>query len=345
LRLSAFHQTTSNNHLKRTGYDFECLQARGLMKKITEAYIGVDISKKQLDIYVYPTGTFYKIDNSEEAIEKCIAKFSQYSIKQIACEATGGYEKLLASTLKKHGYSLWIIDPRRIKGFIVATGCKGKTDKIDAQKIAEFAAKNTPDYPVVGKTENQEQLQALTNRKNDLQKFLVAEKTRLKHPSHALCKASIETMVKVLEAEIKAIDRHIGDIIRQDTELYKKAQILESIPGIGQASAAMLLSFVPELGTLSGKKVSALIGVCPYDNSSGSYKGKKTIRGGRVVPRNMLYMCALTTIKYHLPLKELYDRLIANKKPFKVAIVAIMHKLIIIANALLKKGQMCQTFS
>jgi transposase len=315
------------------------------MKKITETWVGVDISKKRLDIYIHPAGKCYQITNAEGAIEQFIAELSQYRIKQIACEATGGYEKLLASTLKKHGYSLWIIDPRRIKGFIVAAGCKGKTDKIDAQKIAEFAAKNTPDYPVVSKTENQEQLQALTNRKNDLQKFLVAEKTRLKHPSHVLSEVSIKAVIKVLEAQIKSIEQHIKGIIRQDNDLNKKADILVSIPGIGQASAAMLLSFVPELGTLSSKKISALIGVCPYDNSSGNYKGKKSIRGGRVVPRNMLYMCALTTIKYHLPLRELYDRLVANKKPFKVAIVAIMHKLIIIANALLKKGQMCQKFS
>lgn len=343
MRLSAFHQATSNNHLKRTKYDFACLQARGLMKKITEVCVGVDISKNQLDIYIHPAGKVYKITNSEAAIEQFIAELSQYNIKQIACEATGGYEKVLASTLKKHGYSLWIIDPRRIRGFIVATGCKGKTDRIDAQKIAEFAAKNTPDYPAVIKTENQEKLQALNNRNNDLKKFLVAEKTRLKHPSYTQCQASIEAMIKMLKAEIKAIDGSIKDIIRQDNDLSDKAAILMSIPGIGQGSAAMLLSFVPELGTLSNKKISALIGVCPYDNSSGNYKGKRAIRGGRVAPRNMLYMCALTTIKYHLPLRELYDRLILNKKPFKVAIVAIMHKLIIIANALLKKGQLCQT--
>lgn len=315
------------------------------MKKITKIWVGVDISKNHLDIYFHPVSKNYKIINSVEAIEQFIAKLSQYNIKRIACEATGGYEKTLASTLKKHGYSLWIIDPRRIKGFIISTGCKGKTDKIDAQKIAEFAAKNTPDYSVISKTENQEKLEALINRKNDLQKFLIAEKTRLKSPSHTLSQASIKTMIKMLEVEIKSIDKHIKNIVRQDNDLNNKKNILESIPGIGQASAAVLLSFVPELGTLNSKQISALIGVCPYDNSSGKYKGKKTIRGGRVIPRKMLYMCALTTIKFHLPLRELYDRLMANKKPFKVAIVAIMHKLIIIANALLKKGQMCQTFS
>ena len=117
---------------------------------------------------------------------------------------------------------------------------------------------------------------------------------------------------------------------------------LASIPGIGFASAALLLSHVPELGNISNRKIAALIGVCPYDNESGRYKGKKSIRGGRVAPRNNLYMCALTTIKYNLILKSFYDRLIENKKPFKVAIVAVMHKLIVLANSLLKKGELCR---
>ncbi len=312
------------------------------MKNISKVFIGVDISKNTLDVYIHPIGKSLKVSNSEVGITEIIKELVKYDIEQIACEATGGYEKLLARILKKNCYYLWIIDPRRIKGYIVASGCKSKTDKIDARKIAEFASKNSPDYEIMNKSENQEKLQALVNRKNDLVKFLVAEKTRSKHPSHALYASSIKKFIKILECEIKSIDLKIQDLIQQDEKLNTKSKILESIPGIGKTSAATLLSFVPELGQISNKKVSALIGVCPYENESGSYKGKKFIRGGRTIPRNMLYMYALTTIKYHLPLKELYDRLITSKKPFKIAIVAIMHKLIVIANSLLKKGELCK---
>ncbi len=312
------------------------------MTNVSKVYIGVDVSKNKLDIYIHPLGKFFKIANTEEEITKLIKELAKYDVAQVACEATGGYEKMLSQILKNNLYNIWIVDPRRIKGFIIASGCKTKTDKIDAQKIAEFATKNSRGYETFYKTKNEDKLLALVNRKGDLTKFLAAEKTRLKHPSHTLYLASINKLIKTLESEIKIIDKQIQNLIQQDDDLNTKSKFLESIPGIGKASAATLLSFVPELGKLSNRKISALVGVCPYDNESGKYKGKKYIRGGRITPRNTLYMCALTTIKYNLIFKNFYDRLIANKKPFKVAIVAVMHKLIILANSLLKKGELCK---
>jgi transposase len=312
------------------------------MTNISKVYIGVDVSKSSLDIHMYPIGRSFKIKNSKGEIQKFIRQLEQYDIATIGCEATGGYEKLLFKLLKDNTYDVWIIDPRRIKGFIVASGCKSKTDKIDAKKIAEFVSKNTKDYDSIIKTETQEQLQSLVNRKQDLIKFLVAEKTRLQHPSHVFSLPSIKKLIEILESEVKVIDKQIEKLIASDKELTQKSTILESIPGIGKASAAALLSFVPELGKIGNNKISALVGVCPYDNASGTYTGKKSIRGGRLIPRNMLYMCALTTIKYNLILKSFYDRLIEHKKPFKVAIVAVMRKLIVLANSLLKKGELCK---
>ncbi len=312
------------------------------MTIISKVHVGVDISKNSLDIHILPLRKVRKIANSEADITKFIKELAKYDIAQIACEATGGYEKELARILKENGYSLWIIDPRRIRGFIVASGCRSKTDKIDAQKIAEFSSKNPRDYQAIDRTENQHNVQALVNRKNDLTKFLGTEKTRLKHPSHALCLSSIQNLIATLLVEIKTIEQQIRELIKSDIELAKKAMLLESIPGIGAASAALLLSHIPELGKISNRKISALVGLCPYDNESGRYKGKKRIRGGRVAPRNNLYMCALTTIKYNLILKGFYDRLTGKNKPFKVAIVAVMHKLIILANAILKKGEVCR---
>lgn len=312
------------------------------MTTVSKVFIGVDVSKNNLDICIYPLNKSFKIANSTTDIEKFIKSLSLYDVLEIACEATGGYEKLLATVLRKHSFNLWIVDPRRIKGFIIASGCKSKTDKIDAQKIAEFASKTSKEYQTIDKSENQEILQAWINRKQDLTEFLAAEKTRLKHPSHELCASKIQKMIAFLKKEIKALDKDIKNLIGSDAELQNKSTILESIPGIGQATAALLMSFVPELGQLSNPKISSLVGVCPYDRESGNYKGKKFIRGGRKIPRNALYMCALTTIKYYLPLKEFYDRLKRKEKPFKVAMVAVMHKLIMIANSLLQKGELCK---
>lgn len=312
------------------------------MSNLPEVFIGVDISKKNLDIFIHPIGQSIRINNSKQDIIKFIKQLEIYKVRQIACEATGGYEKLLAKVLKKHEYNLWIVDPRRIKGFIISTGCKSKTDKIDAKKIAEFAAKHSPDYEKIIKSQNEEKLQSFVSRKADLTQFLSSEKTRLKHPSHVLCETSINKIISFLEKEIKFIDEKISQLISKDEELSRKVNLLTSIPGIGNHTAALLVSFVPEIGHLSNNQIAALVGLCPYNRESGDYKGKRFIRGGRVIPRNALYMCALTTIKFHLPLKDFYNRLIEKKKPFKVAIVAVMRKLLIIANVILKKGEVCK---
>jgi transposase len=312
------------------------------MSSLSKVYVGVDVSKNHLDFCIFPVDKRFRVKNVKGEVQKCVKELAQYDIATIGCEATGGYEKLLAKTLKQSSYNLWVVDPRRIKGFIVASGCKTKTDKIDAKKIAEFVSQNAQSYEPINKTDHEEQLQAAVNRKNDLLLFLVAEKTRLKHPSHSLYASSIKKLIKTLEHEIKTLDKQMQKFIEQDDGLSKKSQILESIPGIGKAAAATLLSFVPELGKISNSKIAALVGLCPYDNESGTHKGKKFIRGGRMVPRNILYMCSLTTIKYNLILKSFYDRLRAANKPFKVAIVAVMRKLLLLANALLKKGELCK---
>jgi transposase len=313
------------------------------MNNLAEAYCGVDVSKAHLDIYIYPNGKSFKIENSKTDIDKFAREYlAGQNVKRITCEATGGYEGLLKSTFKEHGHNVWIVDPKRIKAFRVASGLKSKSDKIDAKMIAEFSVKNAPDYETVGKTENQNMLHALNARKKDLTNMLAEEKTRLQHPVHQASKTSIQRLLKVFEKEIKSLEQQIKDLVKQDNDLNKKAELLESIPGIGFATAALLISSVPELGTLDKKEIAALIGVCPFDNSSGTFNGKRFIRGGRMEPRNALYMCALTTIKYHLPLKTFYDRLIAAGKMFKVAIVAVMRKLIIIANTILKRGEPCR---
>lgn len=310
------------------------------MITLFKSYIGVDVSKNNLDIFIYPSGRHIRIINSKSAIENFLQKISAETIEIIACEATGGYEKLLIKLAQDKFHSTWIIDPKRIKGFIMSRGCKSKTDKIDAQKIAEFAANNPKDYITIKKTENQEKLQSLVNRKQDFIGFLATEKVRLQHPVHELSKISIEKFINILEEEIQLIDNEMKKLIKDDENLDKKSKILTSIPGIGKATAAVLLSSIPELGNLSNSKVSSLVGLAPYTRESGNFKGKSFVSGGRDIPRKALYMCAIVAIKHYPALKEFYTRLINKNKPFKVAIVAVMHKLIMVANSLLKKGEM-----
>jgi transposase len=313
------------------------------MQNIPQVFIGVDVSKDTLDIHINPIGKAFKICNNEEAINKFIKTLNKSAIGGIGCEATGGYEILLRKLLRKELFNLWVIDPRRIKGFMISKSCRSKTDKVDAKHIAEFVSTNYQDYKIIEKPEEVELVQALVNRKNDLIKFRASEKARLKHPSHMLCQNSIEKVMKVIDEEIKALDLQIDKILAGNDELSMKIKRLTSIPGIGKSTAALLVSFVPELGKLSNAKISGLIGLCPYENESGKYKGKKFIKGGRAIPRKSLYMCALTAIKFDNVMKGLYDRLRKNKKPFKVAMVAVMHKMMIIGNSLLKRSEFYRT--
>jgi len=312
------------------------------MITVSKIYVGVDISKDNLDICIEPLGKSFRIANSQEAIEKFIKKLPEHDGIKIGCESTGGYEKLFDQILNKHCIELWIIEPKRIKGFIVSKNCKSKTDKIDAQKIAQFVMQNNEDYKQIKRTECEQKLRALVDRKQDLIMMLASEKTRFKHPSHALSIKSIKKIMDFFETEIESIDVQIKESIELNEDLKKKSELLISIPGIGKATAAVLLSSLPELGIIGNNQIASLIGVAPYTRESGNYKGKSFISGGRAIPRKALYMCALTTIKYHLPLKDFYDRLKAKNKPFKVVMVAIMRKLIIIANVILRKGEMCK---
>lgn len=309
------------------------------MENIPNVYIGVDVSKESLDIHFFPTGQIFKIGNEQREILDFIAKLAQYNIVRIGCESTGGYEQLLATLLWEQGLKLWIIEPRRIRGYIIATGCKSKTDKIDAKKIAEFVARNEPDYDIIRKTKTQNTLLSYINRKEDLTKTLAAEKTRLKHPVHESSAPNIKEFVNDIQRAIKKLDFLIQKLVEEDDELQLKVAILKSIPGIGYASAALFIAWIPELGKVNSHQIAALVGVCPYNNESGKYKGKRFIRGGRNVPRTALYMCALTGIKCNPDLKKFYEKLRESKKPFKVAIVAIMRKLILLANTLIRENR------
>lgn len=313
------------------------------MIKLPEIYVGVDVSKDKLDIHFYPIRKSFIIGNNKTDMTKLTFELSKYYVKQITCEATGGYEKPFVKELKEKSYSVRIEDPRRIRGFIIASGCKAKTDKIDAKKIAEFAFHNfhnQKEYVQIKKSENQERIQSLTNRRNDLILFESSEKTRLQHPSHEQSIPSIKRIIRVLEKEIAKIEREIQEIIDSDASLKRKAEILESVPGVGKVASSTLISHLFELGILENGQISAIAGLCPYDHQSGKHKGKSFIRGGRPIPRKVLYMCAMSACRCNDKIKEFFDRMIQAGKSFKVAIVAAMNKLPRILNTLIKKDEL-----
>ncbi len=306
---------------------------------VSKNFVGVDVSKDFLDVHIHPLGKSFRISNSKKAISKLLKELLTYNIEQIVCEASGGYDCFLLEMALKKSFKIWQVEPKRIRAFIVSEGIKAKTDKIDARYIALFASKKKPSYNSIGQSENEEELKALSRRRADLLQMITMEKNRFKHPQQKHSKKSISNHIKFMQREVKKIDEKIEQLIEKDDALNVKREILESIPGVGKVTAFTLLSSMPELGRIDNKPIASLLGVAPFDNQSGKFKGKSSINGGRRHVRKVVYMAAVSAIRCNSTFKVFYERLRTNGKGAKVALVAVMRKLITIMNVMLRKEE------
>lgn len=315
------------------------------MTTLPQVYVGVDVAKDHLDVHIHPLGKAFRIKNAAKDINKLTRDLADLTVSQVVFESSGGYEYLLNKTLRAASYTTWIVDPKRIRNFRLSEGVKVKTDATDAKIIAQFAAVKQRPYSETETSKDQEKLRALVSRKQDVIKMVSGEKKRLKHPQQEFCVKEIKNSIKFLEKQVKELDKKINSLIKSSKEWLEKAKILESVPGIGATTASVLLAHMPELGYIEGKQAAALLGVAPYNNQSGQFKGKAFIRDGRALPRHAFYMAALTASRSNPVLANFYKRLLtAGKKP-KVALIAIMRKLIVIINAMLCNGQHWRTSS
>jgi len=311
------------------------------MENVTKVQVGVDVSKDQLDIHIHPLGESIFFANSEEGIKYLIELLSTHVVDKVVCESTGGYEDLMLKVLRKSGYKMWQVEPNRIKSFIRSKGKKAKTDTIDAYMIALFAAQETQEHEHVDYGENHSLIRNLVKRKKDLIEMIVAEKLRLKHPSQTTCSVEIQAHIDFMNKQVKELEKKIQELINKDDDLSAKATLITSFPGIGLATAAMLIAEMPELGKIDNKKAAALVGVVPYTQQSGKFRGKAFISGGRAVIRSAIYMAALVASRFNPAMKEFYQRLReTSKKSPKVALVAVMRKLIVILNVMIRTKTM-----
>lgn len=310
--------------------------------KLAKIFVGVDISKDNLDFCFLPAKQYLRLQNNDNGIKQLIKILSMYDVERIVCEASGGYETLLIRTLSRHGHRIWLIEPKRIKAFIASEGIKAKTDKIDAAMIALFAQqKNFPEHTRIKiPKQNEELLKALVKRKITLTNMLAQEKTRLSHPQAIFCKDKIQKHVDFMTAEVKDLEKEIEELIRNDDDWQQKQKIITSIPGAGRSTAATLIAFMPELGTTGNKQVAALLGTVPYVQESGKFTKTAIIKEGRPVPRKALYMSTLSAIQYNQDFKVFYNRLLNTGKKPKVALIAVMRKFIVLANVLLTQNKM-----
>jgi len=306
------------------------------MKSLTKVFSGVDISKDTLDVFIFPVNRRLKVENSAKGVKQLAAKLKGYDVAQVVCEASGGYEFHLVRELSKYSYKVCLVDPKRIKGFAASKGQKAKTDKIDAKLIALFAADNPELHASSQNSEAVVTLAAYEKRRRNLVEMAASEKTRLKGPMQILCRKEIKEHIEFLEKQIEKIEKQMAELIDNNDECKKKRILLESVPGVGKTTAHALLAGLPELGTLNKREIAALVGVAPFVKESGGKKGMAIIQGGRFDVRKALYMAALTAAHYNPVLKETYKKLTKRGKAAKCALVAVMRKLIVYLNALVK---------
>jgi transposase len=302
-----------------------------------KCYIGIDVSKKTLDVFISSSKEFIQFENNTVGIKKLFKKSSSFPDALVLMESTGGYEKPAAQALAKENIPVAVINPRQVRDFAKALGKLAKTDRIDAEVIALFAEKMHPEANVIC-DENQQKLADCNARRSQLIDMITMEKNRLDKASKEM-KKSILHIIKLLQTELKKMNDILEEAIQSDSEYTRRDELLQTIKGVGSVVAAGLIADLPELGCLSAKQITALAGLAPLNRDSGTLRGKRTIWGGRASVRRTLYMAALVAMRHNTKIKAFYDRLCAAGKQKKVAIVACMHKMLIIMNAMVKSNQ------
>ncbi len=312
-----------------------------MMMKI---HVGIDVSKKFFDLHILEGRKDSHYEYTEKGVKQCVAMLKEEEAKAgvkvalVVMEATGGYELLLAGELQAAGLPVAVVNPRRIRDFARSQGQLAKTDKIDARICAAFGAALQPpaDEQV---DDNARKLRSLVARRHQLIASRVAENNRMEHAYDKFVARSINTVLATLKKQIAKIDKEIHDQVQQQPELKEKADILKSMPGIGETTAFMLISELPELGKANKREIAALVGVAPMNRDSGTFRGKRMTGGGRRNVRTRLFMPTLVAIQHNPVIKRYYQHLLAQGKAKMTAIVAAMRKLLIILNTMLKNNQ------
>ena len=304
-------------------------------------FVGIDVSKAQLDVAVRPTGKRWVLPYDETGIEGLIPQIVDLEPALVLLEATGGLELPLVAALAAAALPVVVVNPRQVRDFAKATGTLAKTDTLDAGVLAHFADAVRPEVRPLQDAATQV-LNSLTARRHQVMTMLVSEKNRLGTASGAVSPRAvsprIEAHIAWLEQELSDLDKGLRQTLRQSPVWREKDDLLRTVPGVGPQLSLTLLALLPELGTLDRKQIAALVGVAPYNRDSGTRRGKRAVWGGRSRVRAVLYMGALVASRHNPAIRDFYQRLLAAGKPKKVALVASMRKLLVTLNAMLKHG-------
>ena len=301
--------------------------------------VGIDVCKAFLDIHILPANTSFRVANTKKGLKQLIAEMKGLRVRIVVVEATGKYHRECHRTLHDNGFAVTVVNPGRARLFAESLGALAKTDAVDARMLALFGGMTklaaTPPLP-----ETLENLREIVRNRD----AAILAKTALQNQ---LGTATVPSVIKQIGAQIKAavraadaLERDAVRVIKADPDLMRRFAILVSVPGVGAISAIGLIANMPELGQLDDKQAGMLAGLAPVASDSGQRRGARHIRGGRSAVRTGIYMAALSATRYNPHLKAFYDRLVAAGKPKKVALTAVMRKLIVLANLLLKEDRL-----
>lgn len=302
-----------------------------------QVWVGIDVSKLCLDVALRPTGETISFENSDTGVLALVAYLCPLAPSLVVLEATGGYQALVVAAMAKAGLALAVVNPRQIRDFARSLNLFAKTDRLDALVLARFGEiVNPPVRPLVD--EQTQELDALLTRRHQLVEMLTQEQNRYKQANGA-AKQDIHEHILWLKERLKQLGKDLDGWVRKSPLWREKENLLRSVPGVGPVMSWTLLAALPELGKLNHKQIAALVGVAPFANESGKWRGKRSIWGGRACVRSVLYMAALAARRHNPLLRAFYERLISKGKKPKVALVACMRKLLVWLNAMVKSGK------
>ncbi len=307
-----------------------------MTNSVAKIYIGIDISKAKLDV-CFDDKKVEIFENSKNGCKQLSKKLNSFNqTAHVIMEASGGYEKRSHKILTESGVNVSIVNAKLVRHFAKSKGIQAKTDKIDAIVIRRFGIENNPKTTYLPSA-SRYKLSILSKRRDQLVKLRTQELQHLEKSDTQINK-DIKKMLDYIDKQIEKIDAKIKDVL-DDDDFKDKAEIIQSFKGAGDNAVRILLSDLPELGTLDRKEISMLVGLAPVARDSGTFKGRRSIYGGRARVRRALYLCSLSATRYNPAIKEFYDRLIAKGKLPKVALIACAHKILIMLNAMIKNNE------
>lgn len=298
-------------------------------------FVGVDVCKARLDVAVRPTGEIWAEENSETGAARLADQLRELNPALVVLEATGGLERGIVLALAERNVPVVIANARQVRDFAKATGRLAKTDQLDAMLLAVFAETVRPEVRVLPE-ERVRALGALVDRRRQVVDMLVMERNRLHAAKAVPVSEDLLAHIAYLEKRRSELDQELLDLMETDVQWRTQRDLLMSVPGVGPVVTLTLLAQLPELGHVSGKQLSALVGLAPFNRDSGKWRGRRTIWGGRAEVRTKLYMAAVSGIRVNPVLRAAFQHLVAQGKPKKVALVACMRKLLVILNAIVR---------